>query len=721
MLSPSAVRPRCTPLAVLAAIGVVATMSPSNEAQSTGEPRVMGNMTDEYAWLEEIDGRRALEWVRTQNERTFSELTRTRKYSLNLTLAGEIVGGDERSLRNAMIHEGWIYALSRSGLHELGLWRRVKIDAFRGPNSDWQTVLDLDDLSKRTGLRQEIVRTECYRRRCLLFLAEKGKNYHYSIREFDLEALQFVSHGFALPETFSPSMVWQDEDTVLVAADWGHDSLSSRGLPMAVKAWKRGHDLAESPEVFRGDKSDSSLILRAFSGEKGERLLLAIRTDAQAKVTNWVIDKTGRAAQLRVPQAVALAIHKGEFVFKIRDDCEDEKGRPWKEHTIASIPLDQVTRPDPMIRLVFKPERNIPVLGIAAARGGVFVVRLEAVHSKLSRFFFDGAHWRQVPLALGDNGTITIGLAEPNSEIAIVAFESFTVPPVTYAINSFTGRIREVAKAEAAFDASELTVEQLWARSADGTLVPYFLVRNRERESDGAVPTLLHAYGASRSFELPSYDPFLGKLWLQQGGAYALANIRGGGELGPDWHVRKTERRHTYEDFIGVAEDLIRRRITSPSRLGIRGHSNGGLLMGVVLNQRPDLFGAAVIENPVLDLIDAYQVRNGKRVRRATSPVTVAQHGDLSVPEEAAFMRAISPFQNLRARPEFPVPFVSTSTTDMTISPAMARKYVARLASLGLEYYYFESPEGGHNPWLTPLQRAQYEALVFSYLADRLM
>lgn len=717
MLSSSVTRS----LAVVAAIGAGLVVSPSNSAESSAESRVMSNMTDEHVWLEEIDGARALEWVSKENERTLSALTQTRKFSQNLAHAIAIVQDDERPLRKAMIHEGWIYAVTRSDQHELGLWRRVKVENFRGTKSDWQTVLDLDALSKKTGLRQEIVRTECYKSRCLLFLAEKGKNYHYSIREFDLEACQFVSPGFALAETFSPSMIWQDEDTVLVAADWGSGSLSSRGLPMAVKAWKRGHNLAESPEVFRGESNDSSLILRAFSGGNGERLLLAIRTDVQAQVTNWVIDKSGHLAQIRVPQAVALAVHQGEFVFKIREDCEDDKGRAWSEHTIASIPLNQITRSNPTIRIVLKPDRNVPVLGIGAAKGGVFVVRLEAVHSRLSRFFFDGAHWRQSSLNLGDDGTITIGLVDPNSKFAIVTFESFTVPPVTYAIDSFTDRIREVARTRAAFDASQFTVEQLWARSSDGRLVPYFLVRNRALRSGARVPTLLHAYGASRSFELPSYDPFLGKLWLQQGGAYALANVRGGGELGPEWYVRKTERRHTYEDFIGVAEDLIRRGVTSASRLGIRGHSNGGLLMGVVLNQRPDLFGAAVIENPVLDLIDAYQVRNGTRVRRATGPVIVAQHGDLSVPEEAAFIREISPYQNLRARPGFPVPFVTTSTTDITISPAMARKYVTRLASLGLEYFYFESPEGGHNPWLTPLQHARYEALVFSYLADELM
>jgi prolyl oligopeptidase len=306
-------------------------------------------------------------------------------------------------------------------------------------------------------------------------------------------------------------------------------------------------------------------------------------------------------------------------------------------------------------------------------------------------------------------------MSDERASEAFALYLNFLQPPTLYAVDVGTARAVPVETLPPQFDGSRHVVEQFEATSRDGTQVPYFLVRPKSSEANGRTPTLLHGYGGFQASLVPTYSGTLGKLWLEQGGAYAVANIRGGGEFGPAWHQAglKTRRQVVYDDFIAVAEDLIRRKITMPQRLGIEGSSNGGLLMGVMLTQRPDLFRGVALGSPLLDMLRYHKLLAGAS--------WVDEYGSPDVPEERAWLERFSPYQNLVKRADFPVPFFITSTRDDRVHPAHARKYAAKMESLGMPYLFYENTEGGHSAAANLQQRAMRAALEYTYLAQRLI
>jgi prolyl oligopeptidase len=292
----------------------------------------------------------------------------------------------------------------------------------------------------------------------------------------------------------------------------------------------------------------------------------------------------------------------------------------------------------------------------------------------------------------------------------------FLTPDSLWLSDGDGGALAQVKSLPEKFVASAHVVEQLEARSPDGTRVPYFVVHRKDAPLDGSTATLLTAYGGFQASETPYYSAMIGKLWLERGGALVLANIRGGGEFGPKWHEAglTTKRQVIYDDFAAVAKDLIARKLTSPRRLGIRGGSNGGLLMGVELNQHPELWGAVVIEVPLLDMIRIAKIAAGASWQ--------GEYGDVDAdPKVMAFWKKLSPYQNLKAGVQYPPPFVFTTTRDDRVGPQHARKYAARMEELKLPFYYFENTEGGHGEGADLKQKARTQALIMTYLQQRLM
>ncbi len=232
---------------------------------------------------------------------------------------------------------------------------------------------------------------------------------------------------------------------------------------------------------------------------------------------------------------------------------------------------------------------------------------------------------------------------------------------------------------------------------------------------DGSTPTILTAYGGFELSRTPSYGADVGKLWIERGGAYVLANIRGGGEFGPAWHEAglKTKRQIIYDDFAAVAKDLIARKITSPRRLGIVGGSNGGLLMGVEMNQHPDLWNAVQIEVPLLDMLRYEQIAAGAS--------WVGEYGSVKNPDERAFLAKISPYNNLDPSKKYPMPLIWTTTKDDRVGPQHARKFAARMAEYGMPYLYYEVIEGGHGSGANAIQSAHTTALGYTYFTRQLM
>ncbi|HKZ74785.1 MAG TPA: prolyl oligopeptidase family serine peptidase, partial [Steroidobacteraceae bacterium] len=378
-------------------------------------------------------------------------------------------------------------------------------------------------------------------------------------------------------------------------------------------------------------------------------------------------------------------------------------------------PAAQLSQPAPAVRAILEPGPRDSIDQVEATGAGLLVASYSNVRGRVLCFTFDGSRWTSEQLPLPGSGAVTLSAADPAGGTAYVTYEDFLQPDTLYEVDVRGNRAGAIKNLPAKFDGSRYVTEQFEATSRDGTRVPYFVVRSKSAQPNGAAPTLLYAYGGFQVSMLPSYSPTVGQLWLEQGGVYVLANIRGGGEFGPAWHQAglKTRRQVVYDDFIAVAEDLIERKITSPRRLGIMGGSNGGLLMGVALTQRPDLFGAAVVQVPLLDMLRYHTLLAGAS--------WVDEYGSPEVAEERAWLEKLSPYQRLAKRGDFPVPFFVTSTKDDRVHPAHARKFAAKMAALGMPYLYYENIDGGHSAAANQRERARRQALEFTYLARRLI
>jgi prolyl oligopeptidase len=350
----------------------------------------------------------------------------------------------------------------------------------------------------------------------------------------------------------------------------------------------------------------------------------------------------------------------------------------------------------------------------AKSRSGLLLFGSRLGYSRLWRSTFTKDAWTTDRVPLPDHGMIIQGAADIHSDTAFVRYESFLQPPSLYSVDMAHNAVAPIVGAPADFRTDAFLVEEREAVSPDGVLVPYSLVRPRDFSFNGASSALVVGYGSRGGTQLPAYSAALGRLWLEQGGVYVLANIRGGQERGREWAVSGVGRQHTYEDMIAVTDDLVRRKVTAAKRIGFMGHSAGGLLGGVMLTQRPDLFGAVVLKAPVLDQFRMDQIALGQTAWEG-------EFGSPDIPQERAFLERTSPFQNLRAQTNFPKPLIITSTTDETVSPAQARTFAAKMESLGMPFLFYESSDGGHGLTSTPAQKNRLEALIYVYLARQLL
>jgi prolyl oligopeptidase len=665
---------------------------------------------DPFTWLEEIEGDRALDWVRAQNARSLAQLEADPRYGELHAEALAIANSQDR-LALGQVRGEFLYNFWQDETHVRGLWRRSPLADYARGAPVWDLLLDFDALAAAENANWVFKGVDCLEdtSRCMVSLSDGGKDAA-TWREFDIEARAFVDGGFSVPEA-KTGVTWQDADTLLVATDWGPGSLSESGYPIIVKRWRRGTAMAQAEEVLRGQPSDVGVFSGDLRDVDASRLLLGYQADTFFTTTFWRLDGEGAPTRITLPaKASPLALHKGFFVFTI-----EEAWRGFPQGALLAYPVEDLAAPEPRVTILYAPGPRQSIESVVATRDAILVAGYDNVRGRILRFAYDGRAWIESQIPMPANGAVEFAGASPTSPAAFAVFEDFLTPTTLFALEERATQARAVRALPAQFDAAPYVTEQFEAVSRDGTRVPYFLVRPRDMQLNGENPTLLYGYGGFQVSETPSYAANVGKLWLDKGGVYVLANIRGGGEFGPAWHQAglKTNRQVVYDDFIAIAEDLIARNITSPRRLGIEGGSNGGLLMGVMLNQRPELFRAAVVQVPLLDML--------RYDRLLAGASWVDEYGSPSNPEERAWLERLSPYHNLRQRDDFPVPFLVTSTKDDRVHPAHARKYAARLEQLGMPFLYYENIEGGHSAAANLNEAARRRALEYTYLAQRLM
>ena len=672
---------------------------------------------DPFLWLEDVEGDRALYWVRGENARSLGLLEADPRYQALYDTALKIITAEDRVPYPRFLG-GALANFWQDGAHVRGLWRKTTLDAFRAIEPEWRTVLDIDALAAaedKNWVYQGGQMLPPDDRLALVSFSDGGKDAS-EWREFDTVAGNFVPDGFFLPEG-KQSATWRDADTLLVARDWGLGTMTASGYPFIVKRLRRGQPLDAAEEIFRGTADDVSVRAGVLRDPDGTvRGVVATRAVDFFSSERFLLTEAG-PIELPLPGKASLqAFISGQLVFGLEEKWE-RRGKSFPSGALVSLDLAQcladIDGVEP--RLIHAPGPREMIEGVAATRSRLLVTIYRNVQGSAVAYRFEDGAWRATPLPLPENASVQIISTSDHDDSAFIDVAGYLLPNTLYLADLAANTAEKLKSLPARFDASKAVVEQFDAVSKDGTAVPYFVVRPRDLAFDGDAPTLLYGYGGFQVSMTPAYSGALGKLWIEPGGVYVVANIRGGGEFGPAWHqaALKEHRQRAYDDFIAVAEDLIRRKITAPRRLGIMGGSNGGLLMGVMLTQRPDLFRAVVIQVPLLDMLRFHKLLAGAS--------WIAEYGDPDKPDEAEFLRRISPYHNLREVADYPEPFFLTSSKDDRVHPGHARKMAAKMASMGLKFLYYENTDGGHAAAANLNERARRTALEFTYLMRKLV
>ncbi len=663
------------------------------------------NTIDPYLWLEEVEGEKALNWVREQNSVTLMELESDHRFQQFESEALAIYEAKDRIVYGK-IRGDYIYNFWQDDEHIRGIWRRSLLVAYLDNNPEWDVLLDIDALARTedenwvykgtSGLPPDY-------NRFLIELSRGGKDA-VVVREFDVEERSFIDDGFFVSEEKS-TVSWINENQVFVATNFGPGSMTSSGYPASMRVWTRGENMATSPEITRQALDNVGLWgWTTFTTEKNYSLI----SKAQDFWTHEILllDDDLKAKKIELPLDADLeGVWKDQAFAILRSDW---MGSP--KGSLISLDLSSNTKTD-----VFIPNAQSSILSVNFSSSHLLLTIQEDVVDKVYRGILDSDGWVLENLGLPQGGTISIYGADPLNPNFFYTYNDLITPTTLgYFEDALTDPIT-IRQSPARYDSENLEVNQQFATSKDGTKIPYFLVKRKDMPTDGSNPTLLYGYGGFEVSEKSQYWSKTGKLWMERGGVFALANIRGGGEYGPAWHqaALKTNRHKSYEDFIAIAEQLIANKTTSPEKLGIMGGSGGGLLVGVVFTLRPDLFNAVVAQVPLLDMMRYHKLLAGAS--------WMGEYGDPDDPVEGAYLREYSPYHLLSKDLTYPKPMFTTSTKDDRVHPGHARKMVARMKEQGHPVMYYENIEGGHAAGANLKQYATMAAIEFTYLHRMLM
>ncbi|MFI8966055.1 prolyl oligopeptidase family protein [Streptomyces sp. NPDC053493] len=661
--------------------------------------------TDPYLWLEEVEGERALAWVRERNAETRAELAASEGFDALVAELREVLDAPDRipytRRRGAHLYNFW-----QSAEHTRGIWRRTTLEEYRTDEPSWDVLLDLDALAAEededwTWAGAQVLRPGF--RRALVSLARGGGDA-VVVREYDLEQRAFVADGFRLPEA-KTDIGWIDEDHVFVGTDEGPGSLTASGYPRTVRRWRRGTPLTDAELVHEGAASDLAVSAWHDPTEGFARDFVVRYRDFWHHET-YLRDQDGELRRLDVPDDADSSVHREWLLVTPK--------APWLDRPAGSLlafRLDDFLAGHRDPDVLFTPDPRTSLAGHSWTRHHLVVETLQDVASRL-HVLTPGAgpdgRWEIRELA-DVPPLASAALTDTDPDTGDEYFLSITghLTPPSLHRGEIGGPGERIKQAPERFDATGLDARQYFATSADGTRVPYTVVGRHDRLPG---PTLLTGYGGFEVSLTPSYDTVRGRAWLARGGTYVVAGIRGGGEYGPEWHrsALKADRHRAYEDFEAVARDLVARGVTTPERLGITGASNGGLLMGAMLVRSPELFGAVVAHVPLLDMLRFHTLLAGAS--------WTAEYGNPDDPADRPHLAALSPYHRLAGDRPYPPVLLTTSTRDDRVHPGHARKAAARLRELGHRVLLHETLSGGHAGASDHEQTAYNSALEHTFL-----
>ncbi|MDX2360582.1 MAG: prolyl oligopeptidase family serine peptidase [Crocinitomicaceae bacterium] len=665
---------------------------------------------DPYLWLEEVESERSMEWVKTQNKLSANRIGGVEGFE-DLKSAFLESMNDEEKIDYPSVIGDYVYNFWKDEKHIRGIWRRTTKSSYMSNTAEWETVLDFDELSEQDGAKWVFHGVEWFapdNKICLVEMSDGGTDEGI-VREFDTETKQFVVNGFELASS-KGSAIWLNEDELMISRNFGENTLTSSGYPFIVKRWKRGEKIENAETVFNGGEDIMGAWPFGIYVDGVHHICLQVSESFYSgDLYYWQNEKL---IKLDLPKDCNVNdLYQNNLLVSLDSDWE-VSGESFKLGDLISLDLNKLIQGTHDAKLVFRPDAKTSIEGVAVIKGGVLLNCIENVKSKVFMATLTPAGWTTRPVNTPQFGRISIIDYDRTENGFFFQYSNFITPPTLYHQNG--SKTIKVRQGKAKFNADNLAVHQYEVKSKDGTTIPYFIVHKKDMKLDGTNPTLVYAYGGFNVSSKPSYRANVGIGWLEQGGVYVLANIRGGGEFGPAWHqaALKENRQNAYDDFYAITEDLMKKNITSPRHCGAFGWSNGGLMAGVVATQRPDLFNAVIIGAPLLDM---------KRYNKLLAGASwMAEYGNPDIDEEWEYIKKYSPYHNVFEGRDYPEVFLITSTKDDRVHPAHARKMAARMIEQGHPILFYETIEGGHGASSTNEQAAFNSAMMFSYLKMKL-
>ena len=674
---------------------------------------------DKYQWLEDVSSPRSMAWVKAENERSAKLLESDPEFARLQAKALKVLESPQR-LPLPVFRHGEIYNTWQDAQHERGILRRTSLQDYLAPTPHWQTVLDYDALAKQDNEKWVEKGLTCLYPGdglCLVNLSAGGEDAE-TRREFDLRSGKFVAGGFVLPRS-KQDTAWVDKDALLVARDWGSGTMTASGYPFVVKLWKRGEPLEQAKEVYRGKPEDVEVDVHSLHDGEGHQAIFFDRKLDFFRSELSLRTPSGNR-KLALPAKLELnGLLAGRLIMTINEDWSPGGSEPTVvQGSVIALDLKQLEKDAMPLhpQIIFAPTAQEFAQEVFVTKNRLVLTTLEHVQGRAYVYNVgsDG-QWSRKKLDVPDNQSVDLMTASQSDDQFFLWMTGILTPSSLHLGDAASGSLKEAKSLPPQFDASGLIVEQLEAISKDGTHVPYFVARRKDMKYDGENPTMLTAYGGFQVSNTPDYSALEGKLWLERGGVFVLANIRGGGEFGPAWHEAglTTHRQRIYDDFAAVGEDLIARKITSPRRLGIEGGSNGGLLVGVEMTQHPEMWNAIVIQVPLLDMLRYEQIAAGAS--------WVGEYGSVAVPAQREFLASISPYNQLKPDVSYPEPLIFTTTKDDRVGPVHARKFAARMEEFHKPFFYDELIEGGHDSGADLKEKSRTWAEQYTYLSKKLM
>ena len=675
----------------------------------------INDSVDAYLWLEEVHGERAMAWVRERNAHSEKLLEARPDFAATQSAVRAILDSREQ-IPYIHRHGAFFYNLWRDQQQPRGLWRRTSLAQYRQAEPAWETVIDLDALGKAEGENWVWAGARCLGpayTRCLVSLSRGGADAHV-VREFDLIDKRFVPSGFSLPEAKS-DVEWIDHDHLYVGSDFGPGSMTNSGYPRQIKRWARGSALADAPMVFEAQKSDVAVGVSVDKTPGFERTTFERAIDIYRNQISLLVD--GKLLPIDKPDDAQLRFWRDKVLIELRSDWA-VGGKLWTRGSLLVADAKRYLAGERNFQALFTPTASRSLASYTATQTTLVLDILDQVAGRLEEWKQLDGVWQQRAVVAPHPGRLgATALHDPllagdeHAETLIIDYADFLTPDSLLLARTGSDVFTPLKSRPTFFDSQGMRVEQSFARSKDGTQVPYFVVAGPNRRATGKpAPTLLYGYGGFEVSQTPFYSGVIGSQWLVRGGVFVLANIRGGGEFGPAWHQAAVghNKQKSYDDFIAIAEDLIARGVTVPAHLGIEGGSNGGLLVAAVMVQRPDLFKAVLCQVPLLDMRRYHKLLAGAS--------WMAEYGDPDKPGDWAVISRYSPYQNLRSGTKMPSVLFTTSTRDDRVHPGHARKMAARMLEQGHPVLYWENIEGGHGGAADNAQRARMVALEYAFL-----